>query len=376
MISQAELSEITDLRHALHQHPELSGFEVNTAGRILEFLGEHPGRTIVKGIGGQGILLVYDSKAPGKTIMFRADMDALPIQEESSGLSYKSKTDGVAHLCGHDGHSAILAGFARYLDKAGVTSGQVLLLFQPSEENGKGAFSVLGDPRFSFEPDMVFAFHNLPGYEMGMPVYRKDTFACASTGMIIRLTGRTAHAAEPQKGISPESAIERILLFVRGFRQSLPSDTIITTTHIQMGEKAFGIAPGMGELYFTLRSERTEMLDNVCKQLEEKVREIALEEGLGCVVEKTEYFPATVNADEPLSVLKNAIESLSFQGEEINTPFRWSEDFAWFTGRYPGVLFGLGSGKDQPPLHHPEYNFPDELIPTGIQLFKEILKNV
>ena len=303
-------------------------------------------------------------------------MDALPIQEESFNLVYKSVNAGVAHLCGHDGHSAILAGFANELDKTGIEAGRVLLLFQPSEENGQGAFSVLEDPRFTFSPDLVVAFHNLPGYETGQPVYRRGTFACASTGMIIRLSGRTSHAAEPQKGISPESAINRMLEFMREFRESLPSDTIVTTTHIQMGEKVFGIAPGMGEMYFTLRSERTDILDYVFQQMRVKVQEIAGDEGLGCSVDKTEYFPATVNDSGAVDLLEKALASLKMDGEEIESPFRWSEDFAWFTNRYPGVLFGLGSGKEQPPLHHPEYNFPDELIPTGIQLFKEILKHV
>ncbi len=376
MTSQTALNEITNLRQELHQYPELSGYEVETANRIMAYLGDHPARKIIRGIGGQGILLVYESYKPGKTVLIRADIDALPIQEESNGLAYKSVRKGIAHLCGHDGHSAILAGLARYLDESGINSGRVLLLFQPSEEDGQGAHAVLEDPLFEYSPDFVFAFHNLPGFETGKPVYRRGTFACASTGMKITLTGRTAHAAEPQKGISPEPAILQMLDYMNSFRTSIPSDSIVTNTHIQMGEKVFGIAPGMAEIYFTLRSERTESLDEIYLQMKEKMEELARENGLSCSIEKTEYFPATVNDDIAVDILEKAMASLNMDPEEIESPFRWSEDFSWFTGRYPGALFGLGSGKDQHPLHHPEYNFPDALIPTGILLFKEILKHV
>jgi amidohydrolase len=374
MSYKERLKELRAFRHYLHKHPELSGNEENTARAILEFLDEHPARKIITGIGGNGIVLVYDSNVPGRTIMVRADMDALPIPEEPFDIPYSSNTPGVAHLCGHDGHTAILAGLAKELDHSPPESGKVILLFQPSEENGKGAHDVLEDVKFTFFPDFIFALHNLPGYELGSVIHRKGIFACASTGMHIKLHGRTSHAAEPHLGISPERAIRRILKFVEGLKKSLPADTIVTTTHIRMGEKVFGISPGMARIFFTLRSGNTGRMEDLFRKMDDHFREIATQEELVYSSKKTEYFPATSNDGEAVSYVVEAAKNCDLTTREIELPFGWSEDFGWFTQEYPGALFGLGSGVDHVPLHHPSFDFPDKLLPAGISLFHEIIR--
>lgn len=183
MIATQETEKLVRLRHELHANPELSGQENNTAKRLLDFLKTLNPDQILQNLGGNGIALVFKGKAPGKRVLFRADMDALPIQEKNE-LSYASKNTGVAHLCGHDGHSSILAGFALVLNKKRPEKGEVILLFQPAEETGKGALQVINDPQFeSIKPDMAFALHNLPGFERHTIVLREQTFAAASVGI-------------------------------------------------------------------------------------------------------------------------------------------------------------------------------------------------
>ncbi len=375
MSYKERIKELRAFRHYLHKHPELSGQERNTANAILEFLGDHPSRKIITNVGGEGIVLVYESDVPGRTIMIRADMDALPIPEEPVDIPYASNSPGVGHLCGHDGHTAILVGLAKELDHTPPESGKVILLFQPSEENGQGAHDVLEDVKFTYFPDFIFALHNLPGFELGTVIHRKGIFSCASTGMRIKLQGRTSHAAEPHLGISPERAIRRMLRFVEERRKTLPSDTIVTTTHIRMGEKVFGISPGLARIFFTLRSGNTEGMEDLFRELDDHFREIATQEELIYSSKKTEYFPSTSNDADAVSYLLEAAENCKLKTKEIDLPFGWSEDFGWFTQEFPGALFGLGSGTDHVPLHHPSFDFPDKLLPVGISLFHEIIRS-
>jgi len=365
--------DLIAFRQHLHKNPELSGQEENTAQAILGFLGENAARKVIHPVGGTGIILHYDSGKPGPLIMIRADIDALPIEEEANH-SYASENVGVAHLCGHDGHTAILAGLAMELDDDPPDNGQVVLLFQPSEENGQGAHNVLNDKAFNFRPDLAFALHNLPGFDMGELICREDIFACASTGMKVRLQGRTSHAAEPHLGISPERCIRRMLRFVEDKRKSLPEGTIITTTHIRMGEKVFGISPGLARIFFTLRSRDTKRMEDLFQEMDRYFHECAREENLSYHSEKTEYFPATRNSSAAVSSLKSAASACGMPIREINEPFGWSEDFGWYTQEFPGALFGLGSGNDHVPLHHPSFDFPDALLPVGIKLFKELIQ--
>lgn len=196
---------------------------------------------------------IYDSGNDGPTIMLRCELDALPIQEISD-LPHKSQDDGKAHLCGHDGHMAILIGVSRWLGKNRPHKGRVVLLFQPAEEDGAGAAKVISDPRFTaIKPDISLALHNYPNLPLGHGAIIAGPMNCASRGMKIRLFGRTAHASEPENGVSPALAIASLIpaltALKRGEGQADPAFVLTTITHAELGEPAFGVAPGEGAVW-------------------------------------------------------------------------------------------------------------------------------
>lgn len=207
------MSEITKIRKNLHQNPELSGKEFKTAKTIAAFLKNHNPDDLLENLGsGTGIIAVYHPELEiKKTVMFRSELDALPIQEIND-FEHRSAVDGISHKCGHDGHMSILCDFAKKLSLQKMKHTKILLLFQPSEENGEGALSIFNDARFkTFNLDLVFALHNLPGFPHHEIVVKNNTFSCAVHSIIIKLFGRTAHAGEPHNGENPALAISEII---------------------------------------------------------------------------------------------------------------------------------------------------------------------
>ena len=197
-------------RREIHQFPELSGLEAETAKRVLQFFQPlNPDLTITN-LGGHGLAFVF-GQSVGPTVLLRCELDALPIKEENE-FSYRSESPFISHKCGHDGHMAILSAVGMRLSKQRPTKGRVVLLFQPAEEVGSGSSAVISDPQFqTIKPDFAFALHNLPGFPFGQIVLRHGVFACASRGMSISLKGKTAHAAQPDTGISPAPAMCQVI---------------------------------------------------------------------------------------------------------------------------------------------------------------------
>jgi len=379
MIANKEIEKLIQLRHNLHANPELSGQENQTAKQLINFLKTLKPDQIIQGLGGNGFALVFRGKTKGKRILFRADMDALPIQEKSE-LSYSSKNAGVAHLCGHDGHSTILAGFARLLNEKRPKKGEVVLLFQPAEETGQGALQVINDPKFeSIKPDIAFALHNLPGFERHTVVLREQTFAAASVGIKIQFTGRTAHASQPETGLSPSTALARLMLQLEQLKKQWEAEKdfkLLTITHAKLGEEAFGTAPGEAFCWITIRSFKDETLDDMQQQCLELAKINAEENQLEIHSSSHEPFAATVNDPQLIKIVEKAAIQNHLQTHYLAIPFKWSEDFGQFGSFGPIALFGLGSGKNHPALHNPDFDFPDELIPTGIKLFDSICREI
>jgi len=277
-----DLTKIIDLRHELHRYPELSENEFLTAERIANFLSHYNEAEIIRGIGGNGIACIFKGKEEGPSVLFRCDLDALPIEEEND-FDYKSTTKGVAHKCGHDGHMAIIAGLADVFSKNPPEKGQVVLFFQPSEENGQGAFRVVNDDNFKkIKIDNVFALHNLPGFPKGEIVLRNETFAAASKGMIIKLTGKTSHAGEPENGNSPAVAMADIIKHLNDLPSTgIFSDfTLLTVIHARLGEVAFGTTPGYAEVMATLRTYTNEDMQKLTKESESIANENAAKSNL------------------------------------------------------------------------------------------------
>jgi len=368
------LDGVIRLRHELHRYPELSGRETGTAQRIVQFFANLNPDSIIEGIGGNGVAIVFSGKAAGPTLLLRCELDALPIAE-TIGTSYCSTASGISHKCGHDGHMAILAGVGAGLTVKRPCCGKVVLLYQPSEETGEGAAAVLQDPKFAaIRPDYAFALHNLPGFPLGQVVIRHGTFACASSGMTVRLAGIPAHAAQPETGKSPTEQMCHIIQKLSSLPPGLvPADetAFVTIVGAALGEKAFGIAPGKAEVWATLRSEIDDTMAGIVAYAERSVHECASAGGLGVTVDYQEVFPATINSQRAIHLVRHAVPPEALH--ELAKPFRWSEDFGRFTAVSEGALFGLGAGQSVPDLHNPAYDFPDALIPQGVQIFGRIV---
>lgn len=373
------IQKLIQLRHSLHQNPELSGVEFKTAKRIIEFISEYNPTEIIHPIGETGIIATFKGENPGPTTLIRCELDALPIQEINN-FEHKSSIEGVSHKCGHDGHMAILCGVATLLSDENNFNGTVHLLFQPAEENGEGAKKVLNDPLFNqVKPDYVFALHNLPGFPLGQIVVKNETFSCAVNSMIIELSGKTAHAAEPENGINPALAISEIISNFNAKIQpdiSLESYCLITPIYINMGKKAYGVSAGFGEIHFTIRSNSNKNMDKIEKELIHSVKQISTKHKLKPIIDWTQQFRANENSKEAVSFIRKAAEINGYDLLEKETPFSWGEDFGLFTEHFPGAMFGLGAGENVPSLHNPDYDFPDDLIPMGAKMFYQIIKEI
>jgi len=378
-ISKALEMKLVDLRKTLHRHPELSGREFQTASRIKKFLWEIPEIQIVENIGGNGMIALFDSGKPGPSIMLRCDMDALPIEETNEFL-HKSVNDGVAHKCGHDGHMAIIAGVAAMLGANPIASGKVALLFQPEEENGRGAEKVLQHSFFeTFIPDLVFAMHNLPGFEENTVISRAGCFASASKGMIIKLFGSTSHAAHPEQGRSPVKVVSGLLTRLTELPNSqatFDDYCLVTIIHARIGERAFGTTPDEAVVMATLRSYLDSDMAKLTRNAEQLVQELCRQYKIEFEWEYTEVYPATLNDSRANDLVITASRLASCEFFEIAEPFRWSEDFGRFTQKYPGAVFGIGVGVEHPGLHHNDYDFNDKIIPSAIAVFLNIIKLV
>ena len=373
---ETHLPELKKLRHRLHASAEVSGEEQQTAKIIADFLSDTNPDELQTNVGGQGLMATYESKEPGPHLLIRCELDGLPISDNIEA-DYQSKKDGVGHKCGHDGHMAIVAGVAKLLGKQRPRAGKVTLLFQPAEETGEGAQRVINDSKFAgLAPDYFFALHNLPGFQKHQIVVKNDTFAAASVGLIVRFDGATAHAAHPEEGNSPALAVAQTIQSFSAapqFQVPLEKSAKVTVIHAALGERAFGTSPGEGTVMATLRTYDDQLLRKLkdhCIQIAEGYADTF---NLGIDVEWVEEFPATVNNIEAVQIIEAAAGKVGSGIHHKEEPFSWSEDFGHFTSKYKGAMFGLGAGENHPALHAQTYDFPDEIMTTGISMFIQII---
>ncbi len=343
---------ITALRARLHMCAEVSGHEVVTRRTLTDFLRGNT--TLELHDCGEGFYAAHREKnAARSAIALRADYDALATPE-----------GGAAHLCGHDGHASALCGVGLMLE--GRTVGRsVFLIFQPAEETGAGAKPCC--EIFTQEQiGEVYGAHNLPGVPLGQVTTRAGTFACASRGVTLRFTGRPAHAAYPETGVSPAGAVGRLLVELP--QLSAPERyrgiTLCTVIGVEMGEKAFGAAAEAAEIWLTLRGEHDDDLARLRRGVLTRARELACVSGLVFSFEEQDIFPATENdaqcADRVLRVCG---------GTPLKEPMRWSEDFGHFLHRCRGAFFGIGAGEGHPQIHTEHYEYPDALLGPTAEAF-------
>ncbi|MFV0408578.1 MAG: amidohydrolase [Paracoccus sp. (in: a-proteobacteria)] len=377
MLSNADITELTALRRALHGAPELSGAESATAARIAAIMSDLGADEIQAGIGGTGIIAGFRGAEPGPSVMIRAELDALPILE-APGPEHRSRQDGIAHLCGHDGHMTALIGLGRQLSRRRPLRGTIWLLFQPAEETGAGAGAMLADPNLPGF-DYGFAIHNFPGLAEGRALITPGAMSCASVGMRVRLIGATAHASEPEKARTPSLAIAEILPALLALAQGTQQDEdfrLVTITHLSMGEPAFGITPGAGEIWVTLRTRSDRAMAGLRQDAMSIAQGAARSHGLEAGFDWQDEFAASVNDPDAAAILIRAAEAVGIETGPEGLPMRPSEDFGRFGAVARTAMIFIGAGEDHPPLHAENYDFPDTLIAPSVRLLEAAARSL
>lgn len=372
-MSHPLLPSIQALRHALHQHPELSGAEADTASRLEAFLAGHGLTPVAEGVGGHGLLYCLEGSPEGPALLLRADLDALPIAE-ATGCPHGSAYQGRHHACGHDGHAAMLAGALAALSRASLP-GPLYALFQPAEETGTGMARCLAHPALAdLEVARAYAFHNVPGAPMGQVIMREGPAAPASTGLRITLTGRRSHASEPHLGRNPIPLLGELIQLIQAAPGQLPFGRagLATLVHVGAEGENYGMSPGTAQLGLTLRADHQADLEAMRQALTRQVEARAEAAGLTAVLDLVDPFPAVFNDAASAREVEAAARSLGLPITWAARPFPWSEDFGHATARWPGALVGLGAGEATPALHSPDYDFPDSLLETGVRLWEAI----
>ena len=379
MLTNADITELVALRHKLHQQPELSGEEAQTAEEIAAQLSALGADEVVRNLGGHGVAGIFDSGLSGKTVLFRAELDALPITE-TSGVPWSSEVDGKGHLCGHDGHMTILLALGRLLARNRPKTGRCILMFQPAEEDGSGAKAVVADAQFKkISPDYAFAIHNEPGLPFGYVGIKDGLINCASRGLAISLYGRTSHAAEPELANSPIALMPEIIAMLEGLGHGgvLDDDfTLSTITHISAGEKTFGITPGDATIYVTLRAAQDTLIGQLQTQAETSLSAIAKKHNMTVSYEVFDDFAASLNDVEAVDIACQAMDKVGVAHGQDGVPMRASEDFGAFGWGAKAAMLCLGPGDAYTALHQPDYDFEDGLIPIGAKIFERIARDI
>lgn len=352
------------LRQELHQNPELSNQETKTIKIIKDFLCQNTDLEVLETGGFIYARHLEDPTLP--TIAIRGDMDAI----------YNSNHE-VYHGCGHDGHSAIIAGIAMAL-KGRQVNRNVILIFQAAEEVGSGAIKVLETLMTSEKIDEIYGIHNIPGYPEGTILLRPKTMACASKGMIIELSGQQSHAAYPDQGRNPAPIISELVLelpsLIARIAPNLSERLLMATiVNINVGERNFGVNAGKGELALTLRAYFQEDMERLQEAIEKAVIEKCHGLGIDYSFTFADEFPDTINDDQIHAKLIRLFDSQVVAYQLLEEPMRWSEDFGHYLHQIPGAFLGIGAGQDQPGLHLDNYEFNDKIINPAVAVLMKII---
>jgi amidohydrolase len=363
--------EMTAWRQDLHAHPELSLQEVRTSGIVRAKLAEFGVDEIITGMAKHGVVGVIRSGTSDRAIGLRADMDALPIHEET-GLPHASQNPGVMHACGHDGHTTMLLGAAKYLAETRNFDGTVYLIFQPAEEFEGGAEIMVKEGLFQRCPmEKVYGLHNWPEAKAGTFLWRSGPVMAAVGFFDITITGLGSHGASPHQGIDPIVVSAQII----GALQTIVSRSIepieggVVSIGSIAGGEAYNILPERVVMKGTARWYRPDVGELIESRLSRLVKGIAESFGAAAEVRFFRHAPATVNDPKATILAKDA--ALHVAGSdgvrEMRAPTMGGEDFAFMLNAKQGAYLMLGGarGKDDPLLHHPRYDFNDEILPVG-----------
>ena len=369
--------EIAAWRQDIHENPEILFETHRTSALVAEKLQEFGCEEVVTGIGRTGVVGLIRGKAntSGKVIGLRADMDALPI-EEATGLAYASKTPGAMHACGHDGHTAMLLGAAKYLAETRNFDGTVAVIFQPAEEGGGGGKEMCDDgmmDRWGIQE--VYGMHNWPGLPTGQFSIRPGEFFAATDQFDITFTGHGGHAAKPHSTVDTTVMAAQAVVSLQTIvsRNADPVDqVVVSVTSFETSSKAFNVIPQGVQLCGTVRTMSPEMRDLAERRIQEICDGVAATFGGKADVTYIRGYPVMVNSEEQTEFAAEVARSIS--GSCDDAPLvMGGEDFAYMLEERPGAYILVGNG-DTALVHHPEYNFNDEAIPAGCSWWAEIVE--
>jgi amidohydrolase len=364
--------EMTTWRRDLHAHPEIGLEEHRTSAFVHGKLREFGVDEIIAGLAKTGVVGVIRGQGQsGRAIGLRADMDALPIPE-AGDKPWASQTPGVMHACGHDGHTAMLLGAAKYLAETRNFTGTVYVIFQPAEENLAGGKIMVEEGLFQRCPmDMIFGLHNWPSLQAGQFVWGVGPVMAAVADMEITVTGKGAHAAHPNAGVDPivvSSAIVSALQTIVSRSIEPTAAGVVTISQINAGH-VFNVIPETAHMKGTARWFADEVGDALESGVRRLATGIAASFGARAGVEFRRAYPATVNEQEATAVAVRAAETVAGAGRvsPMKHPTMGGEDFAYMLEAKRGayLMLGGGRGPEEPQLHHPQYDFNDEILPVG-----------
>ncbi|MGZ9811767.1 M20 aminoacylase family protein [Pseudoroseicyclus sp. H15] len=369
------LPEITEWRRDLHENPEILFETHRTSAIVEEKLKAFGCDEVVTGLGRTGVVALIKGREPGRTIGLRADMDALPITEET-GVPHASKTPGAMHACGHDGHTAMLLGAAKYLAETRNFAGTVAVIFQPAEEGGGGGREMCEDGMMErFDIKEVYGMHNWPGAPVGSFAIRPGGFFASTDQFEIEVKGRGGHAAKPHEGIDPVVMASQLVLAMQTIvsRNADPvKQIVVSVTSFVTSSQAFNVIPPKVTLKGTVRTLAPEM-----RVLgEERIKALAASicEGFGgeAKVKWIKGYPVMVNAETETEFAREAARKVAGDCAEADLVMG-GEDFAYMLEERPGAYILVGNG-DTAAVHNPGYDFNDEAIPAGCSFWAEIVE--
>jgi len=369
-------NELTEFRRDIHANPELGLQEHRTAERVASKLTEW-GFEVHRGVGKTGVVGVLRN-GDGPAIGLRADMDALAMDEQTN-LPYSSRNPGRMHACGHDGHTTMLLGAAKYLSETKNFQGTVNLIFQPGEEGAGGALAMLEDKLFDrFPCDTIFGMHNRPGMPVGQFAITPGLAMAGAATFDIAITGKGGHSARPEVAIDPVlvachlgTALQSIVS-----RNVPPQDVaVLSITRIQGGD-AYNVIPQVATMAGTVRAFKTETMNLVEANMKRLATSIAAGFGAEAKVEFRVIFVPLMNHVDHAQALADAAADLvgATKVDRNKPPANASEDFSYMLEKVPGAYINLGNGEDSAPVHNPAYNFNDAAIPYGVALFASIVE--
>lgn len=370
--------EITAWRRDFHENPELL-YEVHrTAARVAELLREFGCDEVVEGIGQTGVVGVINGREPGpRTVLLRADMDALPIIE-AVDRPYKSKVPGKMHACGHDGHTAMLLGAAKYLAETRNFAGRVVLMFQPAEEGGAGAKAMIDDGLLTrWGVTEGYGMHNAPGLPVGQFSIKPGPFYAATDQFEITVEGRGGHAAKPHMTVDPTLVASHIVIALQSIvaRNVDPLESmVVSVCTFRTESEAFNVIPSKVLLRGTLRTFKKELRELGEARIKAIAASTAAAFGATADIWWNVGYPATVNHEVETGYAAEAARRVAGTVEVQAAPLMGGEDFAYVLEEIPGAYIQIGNG-DSADVHNPEYDFNDEALPVGASFWVELAES-